>query len=338
MKLNEQEEEGNTALLEAVRGFHCPIIEYLLEQGADPKITDRQRISVLHYISMSQSETPDLVDMLLSRGADINAQDNSGRTVLHSELNTHGGIVCTKFLMSRGARANILDKDGRGEFHHLILGQRAGPRTLGFLKEKGLDAHIKDKEAATLLHYAVRNQAETPVLQFLLECGIDINATDNTGSTAVPYALEKYEGWKTLDWSPNKRRFGKRSYKFVCRGIEEVKFLLENGAAVSATDANLMTSLHRILQRTDDYSERLPEIVEKLLEHKADPLAVDSLGRNVIEVCLDVSKPKGAFDLHGGRERHEALRFIIKSCGGLVNLDEELRGRVVSFGFRESLV
>ena len=85
-------------------------LKYLLDIGADIKMSDHQGQTALHVTHASFAE------ILIAAGADLNAQDVYGRTPLHHALspNAFGQTDedLTKALLLAGADVHIRDQDG----------------------------------------------------------------------------------------------------------------------------------------------------------------------------------------------------------------------------------
>src|SRR5690606_1154883 len=86
---NAGDEKGVTPLMvAAVKGNESIVWVLLEEGGADPNKRCNAGMTALHYILRSNSDVPietklRLIDMLLVKGADVNAIDDAGRTPLH---------------------------------------------------------------------------------------------------------------------------------------------------------------------------------------------------------------------------------------------------------------
>ena len=91
--LNAVNEEGATFLhlmlasfpsvaVEDVAGDFSQLVEELLDGGADLNAVDGKGVSVLHYAAR-YSLPEGVIRLLLQRGADLNAADNNDKTVLH---------------------------------------------------------------------------------------------------------------------------------------------------------------------------------------------------------------------------------------------------------------
>ena len=72
---------GATALHEAAWNGHKEVVELLLSQGADKNATDHEGKTVLH--SAAWRGNKEIVELLLSKNAEINIKDKFGWTALH---------------------------------------------------------------------------------------------------------------------------------------------------------------------------------------------------------------------------------------------------------------
>jgi ankyrin repeat protein len=99
---------GTTILHMACRGGHVDLVRDLLDLKADVNRHDRfYGLSPIMYAALGGSIP--VMELLLLRGADTTAQNNSGYTVLHMVLNS---FTIFEFLVSAGADLNATDKDG----------------------------------------------------------------------------------------------------------------------------------------------------------------------------------------------------------------------------------
>jgi uncharacterized protein len=126
------------------------VIANLLEEGVSPVAKN----TALHVAS--RNGHTEIVEMLLEKGADVNAKTNEGITAL------------------------------------IRASEKGHTETVARLLEKGADVNAKDSDGWTALMWASRNgHAETVTI--LLEEGADVNAKDNyfLGSTALDIAIKK---------------------------------------------------------------------------------------------------------------------------------------------------
>lgn len=105
-----REDSGMSALMIAsingsINGYP-DIVRLLLSKGADPNSRGLGRKTALML-----ADNPEVADMLLKGGADINAVDDSGATALSAAAIKNNRRVVELFL-ARGADVNVADKQG----------------------------------------------------------------------------------------------------------------------------------------------------------------------------------------------------------------------------------
>lgn len=105
--VNSQDEDGNTALMEAAGNDHTEILEILKAAGADIEVNGWTALMYAALVGDLEE-----VERLIEAGADVNAQDNDGETAL---IRAAGGSCLTEItdiLINAGSDLNI--KDNRG--------------------------------------------------------------------------------------------------------------------------------------------------------------------------------------------------------------------------------
>uniref|UniRef100_A0A8V0YAZ5 Ankyrin repeat family A member 2 n=1 Tax=Gallus gallus TaxID=9031 RepID=A0A8V0YAZ5_CHICK len=98
------DEEGFTPLMWAAAHGQIAVVEFLLQNGADPQILGKGRESALS-LACSKGYT-DIVKMLLDCGVDVNEYDwNGGTPLLYAVHGNH--VKCVKILLESGADPTI---------------------------------------------------------------------------------------------------------------------------------------------------------------------------------------------------------------------------------------
>jgi|GEM_PF-2021325 len=148
----------------------------------------------------------DMVEYLLSKGADIDSEATPGMTPLMSSCRLGDeNLKMTKYLLKHGA--SVKKKDSRdnsvlvyairGCFQSLEAGEKSPPphETITLILSKGVPANDKNSEGMTPLMAELRGWAgcfgcNPAVVKLLIDKGADVNAADNKGKTAIDYARE----------------------------------------------------------------------------------------------------------------------------------------------------
>ena len=111
------------------------------------------------------------VKILLTYGADIQAADADGKTVLAYAARS-GTLETVKYLLSQGIRFEQADKNGalieavRRYEHHHKPSQTESILKIKYLLAAGADINAKDEKGSTPLIYAARN---ADLVQMMME-------------------------------------------------------------------------------------------------------------------------------------------------------------------------
>ena len=177
-------ETGDTALArDMLKNFSSLITE-----------EDQYGKSSLHIAAIEGDV--DTAEMLISAGARIDAQDRWGRTPLMvgiyvEPLAEHLPVV--NLLVSKGANLNLSDQDGLTALHVASLGEA---EIVQLLLSHNADVNAVDHNGMTPLHNAVLHP-EIDVVKALLQAeGIDVSIRNNEGMT--PLDIAKLKNWNNL--------------------------------------------------------------------------------------------------------------------------------------------
>ena len=191
-------------------------VQSLKRDPALSKLRDEEGTPILHHAA--QALRPDMVELLLKKGATVSDTDAGGETALHrvSDLRRAPPKPAAKMatlLLDRGADPNARNWDAVTPLHQAVRARNLA--VVQVLLERGADPNAKDKlRGSTPLRRAVSGTGagETagtsalmaPLTKLLLEHGADPNACDKRGvpvhasakAPEVRAVLEKYLGAK----------------------------------------------------------------------------------------------------------------------------------------------
>lgn len=114
--LDEFSPDGFTALGLAAFFGNLPVLEWLLQQGADPNLAAQNQMAVRPIHSAAANRAPDkaltIVRLLVAYGAQVNVAQRGGWTPLHQAAD-HGNLQLVEFLLEAGADRTLKSSDGR---------------------------------------------------------------------------------------------------------------------------------------------------------------------------------------------------------------------------------
>lgn len=195
-------------------GIHDAVLEDNLSKVEEIIKTDPNQINAkelyaglypLHYaVSVNNKE---MVNLLIDKGASINAQSNDGSTSLHV-ASVLGYKEIVELLINRGADVNAKDNRDRTPLH--LASQGGHIEIVKLLIGKGADIKLEDKDDWTPLDYAkVYNHKK--IVDFLTSCVQETN---------VP---------RTLDYRPGIFKFGPTVFYTMTREDQPISIKIFYG-------------------------------------------------------------------------------------------------------------
>jgi tetratricopeptide (TPR) repeat protein len=147
-------------------------VELLLSKGADLTAEDYFGDTALNEAAGQGHK--DVVELLLNKGAEVNAKDKKGSTPLYDAA-LEGRKDVVELLLSKGAEVNVKNKDGRTPLHlAAFFGQKD---VVELLLSKGAEVNAKNKFGETPWQEAAK-QGHEDVVELLQSKGAQVTAED----------------------------------------------------------------------------------------------------------------------------------------------------------------
>lgn len=212
------------------RAGQAQVIAYLLSQGVDPKAADRMGITPIYKLCSLGATSIELIKLLITHGADVNAETHDKSTVLHMVCRS-GNYGAAKLLLEHKADPNAADSRLHtpllAAVHaqsfatvRVLLSYGADPtggfgrpdrplaravrsrciRIAKLLIAAGADPHITGPDGATLLGVATDSD-HPPLFRLLAGFGLDTNVVNlETDETPLHRAAKfgKYNMFRFL--------------------------------------------------------------------------------------------------------------------------------------------
>ncbi|KAL6152991.1 hypothetical protein ACJQWK_04233 [Exserohilum turcicum] len=165
------------------------VVEALLEEGADAKVTYRDGKTLLHR-TVSSFNNLKIAQMLVDAGVEVNAQDTEGNTALHVAT-THSKL-CIDFLLKNKANPQQTNTNSLTPMLYATTHCRK-------VNEPVLDTLIRvsnlrktNGHDQTPLHLAAANGLEKTV-RFLLRARADATVVDKNKNTPLLLAVKNHQ-------------------------------------------------------------------------------------------------------------------------------------------------
>lgn len=209
---NKSSEMVISPLRKASRTGKKDIVEFLISNGANVKVKYENGNEALH--SACSNGHTEVAALLIENGANVNAKAEDGWTPLLSAASC-GNIDTIKLLLSKGADINA--KDNKGSSPIYASSHNNHKKAVEFLISKGADVNIRNCDFCTPLFSAIEARS-VPIAELLLSKGADINAKNAFGQTPLHQAV-------------------------ILGKMQFVEFFISKGADINAKDNEKRTPL-----------------------------------------------------------------------------------------------
>ncbi|MBO4533308.1 MAG: ankyrin repeat domain-containing protein [Treponema sp.] len=246
-----QDSSGATPLHEAIRYGNLDIARMLLDAGANINAKDNLGKTPIMLI-IPKAKITETYQLLIRYKADLNQADTYGDTVLHTATMLSAGSNVIKLLTSNGADINARNKEGVTPLAIAI--QSEDIQTIKYLTANGASIHTQDTHGKSPLSMAF--EMSNDVFEATLNEG-NCNTQDSDGNTPLhialintaPMAKIQHIIGLTQDVNIRNKNGDSPLYLAAVKNLEQVgKLLLEKGADIFSTNKDNNSPLRLALK------------------------------------------------------------------------------------------
>jgi ankyrin repeat protein len=217
----------------------------------------------LTFRGIARTGTPQDVQAAISAGADVNAKDKNGGTVLMAAAARNPDPAVITTILGAGGKLGALNDGGETALIYAAA-TNPNPAVTTELVAAGADLEAKSKTGLTALMFAAAYNSNPRVITALLDAGARLEDKANNAATALMFAA----------WGN--------------RNPEVIITLLQAGAAIDARDDNGSTAL-MIAVLYNPY----PGTIAALLAAGADARAKDKSGKTAWQYARESGRLNG---------------------------------------------
>ena len=339
--INTRNGNGETPLHHLVKlGEGTETTKWFLFHGADVKARDPIRHQTPLHVAAGYGNR-EVVELLLSYGASLEAKNFLGETPLHMAAG-HGDLEMVRSLLAHGAFLEARDAGGQTPLQKSLtplIAERRNVETFEFLASQGANPFTRNDEGMTLLHSAAAAGNTRGAARLLDRYGLDLHARDKYGATPLHWAAVSDGSLKVLadslsasDLIPKdgildfltakgadlmaRDAGGATPLHYAARfnSVGGVSFLLDRGVPVDAGDDNGATPLHYAMWKFPDAAALLVERGANIYARDREgslPIHWAALGgsnfvKGFLRVFVEQGVPVNVCDFYGRTPLHEA--------------------------------
>lgn len=239
--------DGKTVLYKEVERENYDTINFLIASGADVNAQDKEGRTVLFDAILKGTSNMNMIDHLISKGADIDHRDFNERTVIDDLAEA---VLITKN-NKKPTSKRFFDLNENDDYFQLL-------KKMLLFKPRINDAK---KDGRTIIFYLLEND-NLELIKIFVNAGLDLNIVDNEMNTPLSFLVDK-----GLQITNNKE-------KEVF--LEKLVFLLKFRIDVNTIDKEGKTIFHKAAFAND------LEVMEKLLTKKVNLNIKDKQGRTAL--------------------------------------------------------
>ncbi|RDD42068.1 Transient receptor potential cation channel subfamily A member 1 [Trichoplax sp. H2] len=183
--IGKADRNGSTPFHYSAEGGYYEILDFFLQNKANPTKEDDEEHTPLHLAAMN-GHTSCVSILLAADSSIINDANIKGQTPVHLACK-RGHIACVKVLLQYGANLSRTDDYRLSPLEYTAI--YGHPETMKILLESKASINTTDRNKNTPLHLAAK-YGNTKIIRLLLDNGADITALNDRSQTCLDVAIE----------------------------------------------------------------------------------------------------------------------------------------------------
>ncbi|MCT4635156.1 MAG: ankyrin repeat domain-containing protein [Rickettsiales bacterium] len=256
--INSQNKFGNTVLHNAASKENLETIDFLLSCGADPNITNKRKETALHVAlstEMINIKIP-IINIMLEKGADLNAQDINGNSPMHFAALSSDDVID---IMLDGDRASQVDmnlRNNRGDTALNFALELGDDERIEKLCTTKIDTNALNNDQESSLAIALKHGASDRIIAKLLPTDKAVySVQDAQGNSimhhAIGYGVRKGKTGVVTSLMKNGGDIDIENYKGVSPRKIGYNYAMNEGTE-TAIEINRKKRLHQVALSGDE--------------------------------------------------------------------------------------
>ncbi|WP_026193988.1 ankyrin repeat domain-containing protein [Capnocytophaga cynodegmi] len=289
--------DKRTYLFWAAFQNNLPLINYLLQKGADVNVKDSHMYTPLLFAAVRGNINTELYDILINKGANINEKNENGANALLLAIPHMKDLKEAQYFIKKGLSLKSIDNNGDDALFYAA--RNGNQKIINQLIKKGLNPKTLNNKGQNLMFAAAEgSRKKTNNLEFfkyIESLGVSPNQKDKEGLTplftlssrhkdiaVLNYFLDKGNSVNQLDKEGNTPLINASS-----RNSLEVVSLLENKSSnINATNSQGHSAL------TSAVARNTSDVVSYLIKKGADINVKDVKGNTLVYYLLESYTPR----------------------------------------------
>ncbi len=295
LDINSQNSKGQTPFMLACKMKLFYFAKQLVNNfDIDFSIMDESRSYSIHHAIYLQD--PGLIELIVQKGSNINAQDALGRTALHWAT-IYNSLECVQKTLELGADP-LMPQNGGYKPLHLAVYNGFLPIIEALLPSSGINLETSSDGEKLTPFLVACDAGQNDAINYFLDLGVNVNSVSSLERPGLSFAISanKNDSARLLIAKRadiNKGMFDGDTPLHMAAyvaNLEGFQILIEAGASINAQNHDQITPLHLLIQynRSTTTLEQKKSCVEYLLSNGADPNILDKDGKNCFNLTQEL--------------------------------------------------